>query len=158
METGRTFVISGKRHWMPGYVVTLIGMIASLLCLLAGEGTLAVVGGVMLLVGVCMHTAVVCGMAQRIILDEHGVRYRYFWQSKHFLWQDIEWIEMRDIEEGRSRYCRIAFGRTAEHAGRAQTDSISMNVPIYTCKTIACELRDFARLYASVEPQIAEEW
>ena len=97
-------------------------------------------------------------MTQRIILDEHGVKYRYFWQSKHFLWRDIEWIEMCEIEEGRSRYCRITFGRTVEYADRAQTDRISMNVPIYACKTIACELRDFARLYTDIDPQIAEKW
>ena len=165
METSRTFVIDGKRHHIVLYIISLVWIAVALIILASGDLSIPATGIVSLLFALAFHAWTIYRMTEKAIFDKDGVHYKIANRKKSYAWADV-----RALGIARARR-RTAYGSSdvfvvyisdkpcsKESAWYDSYGSIRMKIPFYAVDGIACELRDFARLYTNIEPQIAEKW
>ena len=165
METGRTFVIDGKRHHIAMYVITLVLIAVSLIILASGTLDNPAVGIISVLCCLGLHAVTVYRMTEKITLDKNGVHYKIANRQKSYAWADVRALGIararrRTVQGSSDVYTMYISDKPCakESAWYDSYGSIRMKIPFYAVDGIACELRDFARLYTDIDPQIAEKW
>ncbi len=165
MENTRTFVIDGKRHHIALYIISLVWIAVALIILASGDLAIPATGIISLLFALAFHAWTVYRMTEKVTLDKDGVHYKIANRQKSYAWENVRALGIargrRRTVHGRSDIFAMYISDkpcTKESAWYDSYGGIRMKIPFYAVDGIACELRDFARLYTNVEPQIAEKW